>query len=71
MDLICLLVKGIDLLFTGRLTRLGKFPLPRLLPYPADTEICCDILRSHRVSLGGFWLDFTTEFISVRWTVEK
>lgn len=27
MDLICLLVKGIDLLFTGRLTHLGKFPL--------------------------------------------
>lgn len=131
MDLICLLVKGIDLLFTGRLTRLDKFPLhypcknmlfypglwfsrqssfkrhaflrtsnhhkrwvcvqPACLfvskcktvggmlllltlaaasetlwnltrptvssaenkTYPADTENCCDILRSHRVSFRG------------------
>lgn len=35
-------------------------------------KLCCDMMRSHRSNLGGgFWLDFATEFISVRWTVEK
>lgn len=43
-----------------------------LFPHVADMEILLEHLRVKvHVGFGGFWLNVTTDFISIRGTVDK